>query len=94
MCRDSLIGLPLCSVSSRATSSARSSSRSPSLRTSRPRSRADIVPHGPSSAARAAATAASRSSPPARRHLRDDLLGRRVDDIHRLRPTPRRATRC
>src|SRR5215210_1180559 len=62
MCRDSLIGLPLCRVSSRATSSARSIRRSPSLRTSRPRSRADICAHGPLSAARADSTASFRSS--------------------------------
>ncbi len=57
-----MIGLPLCSVSRRATSSACSISRSPSFQTSRPRSRADIWPHGPPSAARAAATAASTSA--------------------------------
>ena len=62
MWRDSMIGLPLCSVSSRATSSARSIRRSASLRTRRPRSRADSVPHGPFSAARAASTAASTSA--------------------------------
>src|SRR5829696_6609580 len=62
MCLDSLIGLPLWSVSSRAISSARSISRSPSFRTSRPRSRADICPQGPFSAARAASTAAFRSA--------------------------------
>ncbi len=65
MCRDSLIGLPLCSVSSRATSSTRSISRAASRAISRPRSRADIWPHGPDSAARAAATAASTSAAPA-----------------------------
>ncbi len=65
MWRDSVMGLPLCSVSSRATSSARSMSRSPSFHSSRPRSRALIAPHGPSSAARAARTAASTSAGPA-----------------------------
>src|SRR5258707_10381238 len=55
------MGLPLWSVSSRATSSAFSSSRSASLLTRRPRSRADIFPHGPFSAARAAFTASSTS---------------------------------
>src|SRR6185436_16093406 len=39
--------------------------RSPSLRTRRPRSRADIAAHGPLSALRAASTAAWRSSTPA-----------------------------
>ena len=65
MCRDSMMGLPLCSVSRRATSSICSTSRSPSFHTSRPRSRADILPHGPLRAARAAATAASTSDAPA-----------------------------
>src|SRR3954447_7838653 len=59
--RDSKIGFRLWSVSSRAISSARSSSRSPIRRTNRPRSRADSDPHGPFSAARAACTAASTS---------------------------------
>jgi hypothetical protein len=62
MWRDSKIGFPLCSVSSRATSSARSISFSPSFHSSRPRSRADIWAHGPLSAARAAAAAASTSA--------------------------------
>ena len=61
ICRDSKIGLPLCSVSRRAISSAFSISRSPIFHTSLPRSRADSLPHGPSNAARAAATAASTS---------------------------------
>ena len=65
MFRDSLIGLPLWMVSSRATSSAFSIRRSASRLTRRPRSRADIFPQGPSSAARAAATAASTSGAPA-----------------------------
>jgi zona occludens toxin (predicted ATPase) len=60
--RDSKIGLPLCSVSSRAISSAFSISFSPIFQTIRPRSRADSLLQGPSNAARAAATAASTSA--------------------------------
>ena len=84
MCRDSLIGLPLCSVSSRATSSARSISRSPSL------------PHQPSALARRHLAPRPVERRARRRHRRvdvrrsadatcgDHLFGRRVDDLHRL----------
>src|SRR5690349_17839234 len=63
--RDSKIGLPLSSVSNRAISSAFWSTRSPSFQSARERSIGFILPHGPSSAARAAFTARSTSSTPA-----------------------------
>ena len=91
--RDSKIGLPLCSVSSRAISSARSISFSPSFQTSRPRSRADSFAHGPSNAARAAADRGVDVALLGRRHLGDDLFGRRIDDLDRLPARPRRAIR-
>src|SRR5262249_10579627 len=58
-------GLPLSSVSSRASSSACWSTRSPSVHSTRERSIGLSFAHGPSSAARAALTARSTSSGPA-----------------------------
>src|ERR1044071_4328638 len=63
--RDSKIGLPLSSVSRRASSSACASTRSPSFQSRRERSMGLSFAHGPSSAARAARTARSTSSAPA-----------------------------
>src|SRR5262245_138952 len=59
------MGLPLSSVSSRASSSAFWSTRSPSFHRTRERSIGFIFAHGPSNAARAARTARSTSSAPA-----------------------------
>ena len=59
------MGLPLSSVSKRASSSACASTRSPSFHNTRARSMGFILAHGPSSAARAARTARSTSSAPA-----------------------------
>src|SRR6266545_6019916 len=63
--RDSKMGLPLSSVSRRASSSACWSTRSPSFHSTRERSMGFIFDHVPSSAARAALTARSTSSGPA-----------------------------
>src|SRR5580765_5132555 len=63
--RDSKMGLPLSSVSRRASSSACASTRSPSFHSARERSMGLSFAHGPSSAARAARTARSTSSAPA-----------------------------
>src|SRR3954447_23811244 len=59
------IGLPLSSVSSVPSSSLCSSTSSASFHSSRPRSSGDVLPHSPSSAFRADATARSTSSSPA-----------------------------
>ena len=83
-----------CGASRAARSRRRCSiSCSPIFQTSRPRSRADSLPHGPSSAARAAATAASTSRLLGRGDFGDHLLGRRIDDVDRLAARPRRAIR-
>src|SRR5262245_37474799 len=63
--RASKIGLPLSSVSRRASSSACSSTRSPSFHSTRERSIGFIFAHGPLKAAWAALTARSTSSGPA-----------------------------
>src|SRR6185503_11028406 len=63
--RDSKIGLPLSSVSKRASSSACSSTRSPNFHSTRERSMGFIFAHAPSRAMRAALTARSTSSGPA-----------------------------
>ena len=76
---ESVIVLPQLSDSRAASSSAFFSTRSASLKSSRPRSAASIVLQGPDSrACRAALTALSTSAAPGRRDLGDHLAGRRV----------------
>jgi hypothetical protein len=67
---------------------------SPIFQTRRPRSRAESLPHGPSSAARAAATAASTSACSADATFGDHLFGRGVHDLEGFSRLWHPATRC
>ena len=80
--RDSSRSLPICLLSSRAKSSARSRRSAAALVRISARSIAFIFGHGPlSKASRAARTARSASATPPARYARYHFFGRRIDDV-------------